>query len=176
MNAMIDKYMAEHPFDPQYAVAFELPMAPQWLVDGASGLGSAFSFGLTDKVQDWMGTSSAVNRSSGAYQGAMAAGIVVSFLDGQGEARFAVSAGQEVLTFNNTAHYAQRLIDVGLDVASTEATVANEIRATTALASEGSYVGSFSGRIAIDGVPLQYNTRVLPNGTINVGTIYPRTW
>jgi len=44
-----------------------LPSLPQWLVDGAAGFGDTLSFGLTDKVRDWMGTNGVVDKCSTSY-------------------------------------------------------------------------------------------------------------
>ena len=42
---------------------------PQGVVDAAAGFGDALSFGLTDKIRDWNGTNSAVDKCSSAYSG-----------------------------------------------------------------------------------------------------------
>ena len=40
---------------------------PQGVVDAAAGFGDALSFGLTDKIRDWNGTNSGVDKCSSAY-------------------------------------------------------------------------------------------------------------
>lgn len=58
------------------------PSVPDWLVDGAAGFGDTISFGITDKIRDWMGTNGAVNKCSGAYSAGEWAGIGYGFAAG----------------------------------------------------------------------------------------------
>jgi hypothetical protein len=71
-----------------------LPSLPQWLVDGAAGFGDTLSFGLTDKVRDWMGTNGTVNKCSGGYTGGQAGAIGFSLaLGGVHLGRHAANVG-----------------------------------------------------------------------------------
>lgn len=68
------------------------------------------------------------------------------------------------------SHYAARLSGAGLDVARTEAAVRaalNSVRAGIAV------MADVRGRMMVDGVLVEYGARVLPNGTLHVGTIFP---
>lgn len=87
-------------------------------------------------------------------------------MDGEGEAQIAFK----------TAHYAPRLLRDGVDIAEAEAAVSREVNATLSLGAEGSAVGEFSGRISIGGTQVEYRAHPLPNGTINVGTIFVPKW
>jgi hypothetical protein len=40
--------------------------------------------------------------------------------------------------------------------------------------SNGSLTGEFWGRVAVSGVQIEYRAFILVDGTINVGTYYPR--
>jgi hypothetical protein len=69
-----------------------------------------------------------------------------------------------------TAHYAPRLEAAGVNVARAEAAVANEVQALRGkLATNADVVG----RLTVDGVKVEYRARLLPDGTINVGTLFP---
>ncbi|MFC6980494.1 RHS repeat-associated core domain-containing protein [Microbulbifer taiwanensis] len=68
-------------FDPYGLWAWGDPL-PQWMVDGAAGFGDTISFGITDKVRDWMGTNGAVNKCSDAYGNGELAGIAFGFAAG----------------------------------------------------------------------------------------------
>nr|WP_028672452.1 RHS repeat-associated core domain-containing protein [Saccharospirillum impatiens] len=59
-----------------------LPSFPQWAVDGAAAFGDTITFGMTDKVRDWMGTNSVVNKDSTAYNAGEVAGVVYGFAAG----------------------------------------------------------------------------------------------
>jgi RHS repeat-associated protein len=151
---------------------FAWPSLPQGAVDGVAGFGdglvSALSFGFGDlaATRQFFGIDGA-DECSAAYgrthKGGEAAGIIGGLIDGQGEAQLVFKTG----------HYAQRLIDSGLDVAATEATVAREVNAVISAASEGSQIGQFSGRLVIDDVLVEYRTMSFPNGRTNIGTIFP---
>jgi len=58
------------------------PSLPQGLVDFTAGMGDSISFGLTNKIRDWAGTSSGVNKCSGYYTAGGWAGVVVDLLSG----------------------------------------------------------------------------------------------
>ncbi|MDE3211201.1 MAG: hypothetical protein KGM46_10705 [Pseudomonadota bacterium] len=120
------------------------------------------SFGITGWARGKLDIGS-VNECSGSYHGGQAAGIVAGFIDGEGEADIAFQ----------TAHYADRLAAAGLDATEVEATVAGEVNATLSMGTEGTAVGPFSGRISIDGTQVEYRAYPLPNGSVNVGTIFP---
>ncbi|WP_405053894.1 RHS repeat-associated core domain-containing protein [Variovorax soli] len=69
-----------------------------------------------------------------------------------------------------TAHYASRLEVAGVNIAHAETAVANEIKAMRGnLAADADVVG----RLIVDGVELEYRARLLPSGTVNVGTLFP---
>ncbi len=77
--------------------------------------------------------------------------------------------GFETTVFK-TGHYAARLGDAGLDIARTEAAVGtalNSVRADIAV------MADVRGRMVVDGVLVEYGARVLPNGTLHIGTIFP---
>lgn len=69
-----------------------------------------------------------------------------------------------------TSHYAARLEAVGLNVARAESAVAeaiNAIRGNIATKAD------FWGRFEIDNITVEYRARLLEDGTINVGTVFP---
>lgn len=69
-----------------------------------------------------------------------------------------------------TDHYAPRLEAVGVNVARAEAAVANEVKAMHGkLATNADVVG----RLTVDGIKVEYRARLLPDGTISVGTLFP---
>lgn len=72
-------------------------------------------------------------------------------------------------TFNRV-HYASRLEAAGVNIARAEAAVATEINAMrSSLAANADVVG----RLTIDGVKVEYRARLLPSGTVSVGTLFP---
>ena len=142
--------------------SFAWPALPQGFVNASAGFGDALSFGLTGLARHALGIGS-VEECSGLYKGGQAAGIIAGFIDGEGEAD---------ITFQ-TAHYADRLANAGLDASAVEESVANEINASLSNVSQGSAVGPFSGRLTINDTQVEYRAYPLPNGAINVGTIFP---
>jgi hypothetical protein len=69
-----------------------------------------------------------------------------------------------------TGHYASRLEAAGVNIARAEAAVAGEISAMRGnLAANADVVG----RLTVDGVEVEYRARLLPSGTVNVGTLFP---
>jgi hypothetical protein len=67
------------------------------------------------------------------------------------------------------AHYASRLEGAGVNIAHTESAVANDVKAMRGnLATNADVVG----RLIVDGVEVEYRARLLPNGTVNVGTLF----
>jgi len=72
-------------------------------------------------------------------------------------------------TFNRV-HYASRLEAAGVNIVRAEAAVATEINAMrSSLATNADVVG----RLTIDGVKVEYRARLLPSGTVSVGTLFP---
>ncbi|WP_218081682.1 hypothetical protein [Anthocerotibacter panamensis] len=73
-------------------------------------------------------------------------------------------------TVFKTAHYASRLEDVGINVARAESAVAKEVGAIRdSLATNADVVG----RLNVDGILIEYRARLLPTGSVNVGTLFP---
>ena len=69
-----------------------------------------------------------------------------------------------------TAHYVARLEAGGINAGVAEAAVLAEVKAMRANMVVG---GDVNGRILINGVSVGYRARLLENGTVNVGTIFP---
>lgn len=70
----------------------------------------------------------------------------------------------------NTGHYAGRLEAAGLNVAQTEAAVARIVGGMRSKMVPG---GDVVGRTTINGVLVEFRVRVLPDGSPNVGTLFP---
>ena len=70
----------------------------------------------------------------------------------------------------STGHYASRLDSVGLNVSRVEAIVAREVVRIRPYMAVGADI---SGRMEINEVLVEYRVRALPDGTVNVGTIFP---
>ncbi|MFC4700581.1 RHS repeat domain-containing protein [Glaciecola siphonariae] len=70
-----------------------LPRLPRGLVNFAAGLGSALSFGLTDKVNEALGNAHQVDKCSGAYTAGEYTGILASGLGG-----IAKAGGKKLVT------------------------------------------------------------------------------
>lgn len=89
----------------------------------------------------------------------MAAGIIGSFVDGEGEANIAFQ----------TEHYAADLIEQGVDVADAEAAVAAHL---------SEYASTIEGwtqaQVTVDGTLLNYRVFPLPGGGVSVGTIFTK--
>jgi hypothetical protein len=139
------------------------PSLPQGVVNTAAGIGDAILFNQGARIRRALGIDGGVNSCSASYRGGQLAGIIGTLVTGEGEA----------IILSNAAHYAPRLIEAGLDVASTQAAVVSELEAMQAALAEGESLGSLSGRISVDGKLVQYNAFPLPGGQINVGTIFP---
>jgi len=98
-----------------------------------------------------------------AYYGAQAGTILI----GPGKGTAAASAGATVF---KTKHYAERLAKEGVDVVRAEKAVAERIGSMRPNMSTGAEV---RGRFELDGVLLEYRAYPLPNGSVNVGTMFP---
>ena len=98
-----------------------------------------------------------------AYYGAQAGTILI----GPGKGTAAASAGATVF---KTKHYAERLAKEGVDVVRAEKAVAERIGSMRPNMSTGAEV---RGRFELGGVLLEYRAYPLPNGSVNVGTIFP---
>lgn len=84
--------------------------------------------------------------------------------------RSPASAARAGATVFKTAHYATRLERAGVNVARAESEVAKAVGAIRPNMAESALV---SGRMTVDGVLVEYRAMLLPNGTVNVGTIFP---
>ena len=73
-------------------------------------------------------------------------------------------------TIFKSAHYATRLEKAGVNVARAESAVAKEVGAMRGSMDVGADV---AGRMRIDNVLVEYRARLLPDGSVNVGTIFP---
>jgi hypothetical protein len=73
-------------------------------------------------------------------------------------------------TIFKTEHYAPRLLARGIDVDRAEAAVAQDIAAMRSNMAIGADVG---GRLLIDGAIVEYRARMLADGSVTVGTIFP---
>ncbi|WP_228884928.1 RHS repeat domain-containing protein [Stenotrophomonas rhizophila] len=82
----------------------------------------------------------------------------------------AVVIRSEAQVVFRTGHYASRLESVGLNVARTEAIIGREVARVRPNMAVGADV---TGRIRVNGVVVEYRMRALPNGGVNVGTIFP---
>lgn len=79
------------------------------------------------------------------------------------------SAAKAQTTFK-TAHYASRLDRVGLDVAQAEAAVGREV---AAMRTNMEVNADVAGRLSLGDKLIEYRARLLDNGTVNVGSIFP---
>jgi hypothetical protein len=83
-----------------------------------------------------------------------------------------IAAGQRgaIGTIFKTSHYASRLEAAGVNVARAEAAVGKEVAAMRAnMATNADVVG----RLHVDDVLIEYRTRLLPDGSVSIGTIFP---
>lgn len=69
-----------------------------------------------------------------------------------------------------TGHYASRLEAAGVNAARAEAAVAKQIGAMRGRMATNADV---AGRLTVDGVKVEYRARLLPGGTVSVGTLFP---
>ncbi|MCD0501022.1 hypothetical protein LP085_29510 [Achromobacter sp. MY14] len=95
-----------------------------------------------------------------------AAAKAEAFLAAQGSAP-AAAVGS---TTFKTSHYAPRLEAMGVNVVRAEAQVAEAVNTMRPNMITNAPI---SGRMTIDGVLVEYRVTLLPNGTANVGTIFP---
>ena len=82
-----------------------------------------------------------------------------------------VSAAEKTAeTVFKTTHYASRLESAGVNVARAESAVAKEVSTM-----RGNLVTNADvvGRLEVDGVLVEYRARLLENGMVNVGTLFP---
>jgi uncharacterized protein RhaS with RHS repeats len=142
---------------------FDCPSLPQGVVNAAAGIGDALLLEQGARLRNLLNINGAVDTCSASYKGGQVAGIIATFTTGEGEAT--------VLT--NAAHYAERLVDAGVDVAEAQAAVISELEAMQATLAEGETLGPLSQRITVGGKLVQYNAYPLPGNIINVGTIFP---
>lgn len=112
------------------------------------------------------------NLSDALSQGVVGPGIGaikgISALKGIGAAAKGAEAVPD--TIFKTTHYSSRLESACVNVAAAESAVAREVNAMRSnLATNADTVG----RLKIDGVLVEYRVRLLENGTLNVGTLFP---
>lgn len=81
-----------------------------------------------------------------------------------------IARGAGLRTLFKTTHYASRIKATGVSVSRAQSFVRNEIAAMRPNMAVGADVW---GRIRVDGVLFEYRARLLQNGTVNVGTIFP---
>jgi hypothetical protein len=69
-----------------------------------------------------------------------------------------------------TNHYAERLNAAGVNVGHAESTVIKEI---SSIRDNMAVNADVVGRIRVDGVLIEYPARLLEDGSVNIGTIFP---
>lgn len=79
-------------------------------------------------------------------------------------------AAKAAETVFKTSHYAPRLEAAGVNVARAESAVAKEVATMRGSMSSNADV---VGRLHIDGVLVEYRARLLSNGSVNIGTLFP---
>lgn len=134
-------------------------------IDRALGRAALWAAGKIDQFQQTeLGRTLQALPPEGAAIGGLKAGL-------SGVGRLAAKgAAAAAETSFKTAHYASRLEAAGVDIARAEAAVDKEVNAMRAsLATNADVVG----RLTVDGVTLEYRARLLADGTVNVGTLFP---
>jgi len=156
------------------------------MVGFGDGVFTVATFGFVDlnTVREKLGIQGNLDRGSKAFRGANftaqtagilagVVGLVRGVVAGMGRMRSALTvnafAGSRAVTFK-TSHYAARLERAGINVAHAETEVAKVI---SAMRPNMVTEAAVRGRMTIDGVLIEYRARLLPNGTVNVGTIFP---
>jgi hypothetical protein len=86
------------------------------------------------------------------------------------DAKGSATAADAGTTTFKTSHYAPRLEAAGVNVAHAEAQIAEAVKTMQSSMVTNAPV---SGRMTIDGILVEYRATLLPNGTVNVGTIFP---
>lgn len=140
-----------------------------------SGIAAASS--AAQAVKYWLSTSwdaaksdgvgGAIERTLAGIPGeAMAVGVISKI----GKIEQAAQGAAAADTVFKSTHYASRLEKAGVSIAKAEAVVLTEVNAMRGHMAIGA---DTVGRVTVDGVQLQYRARLLSNGTINVGTVYP---
>ncbi len=84
-------------------------------------------------------------------------------------AKAATEAVSQEIIFK-TAHYALRLESAGINVGRAESAVFKEV---IALRGSLGTNADFVGRLSVDGVLVEYRARLLTDGTVNIGTLFP---
>jgi hypothetical protein len=138
---------------------WDWPSLPQSVVNASAGIGDALLLNQGARLRQLLNINGGVDTCSGSYKGGMAAGIIGSFVDGEGEANIAFQ----------TEHYAADLIEQGVDVADAEAAVAAHL---------SEYASTIEGwtqaQVTVDGTLLNYRVFPLPGGGVSVGTIFTK--
>ena len=137
---------------------WDWPSLPQGFVNASAGLGDALLLNQGARLRRAWGINGGVNSCSASYQGGQLAGILGTFLTGEGEINLAFK----------TEHYGARLIEAGVDVNAAEAAVAADLRALESI-TEGQLI---KGQVSVDGQLLNYHAMPLPTGQVSVGTIH----
>jgi RHS repeat-associated protein len=121
----------------------------------------------SDRWDPWdlvAATATGAAMGAGGYQIGSALGLGSSGAAGAAGAG-SVEGGAQI-TFG---HGARHLAGTGLSQEAVESTIAAQVRTSISNATSS---GSFWGRVAVDGVTLEYRAYTLADGTINVGTYY----
>jgi RHS repeat-associated protein len=101
--------------------------------------------------------------ASGVYAGAASCG------GGAAAAGDDAAEGMPNIAFQ-TEHAGRHLAGTGLATDAVEAAISQDIQAITSSSS----TSNFLGRVNVDGIQIEYRAFTLPDGTINIGTYYPR--
>jgi hypothetical protein len=144
-----------------------------------AGFGDAGTFGLSRYLRERAGCNAttffgrSVNSGSGFYTGGEATLTTASLVTGGAglvKSGFKFGAKQLAkgtvkplllkIAFKNS-HYAPRLLKEGVNVAKAEAYVAGQVAK-----------GKLKGDFILNGLPIRYRAFLLPDGSVNVGTIF----
>jgi len=137
---------------------WDWPSLPQSVVDASAGIGDALLFDQGARLRSLLGIDGGIDTCSRSYQGGQAAGIIGTFLTGEGELNLAFK----------TEHYGARLIEAGVNVKAAEAAVAADIKALKSI-TEGQLI---RGQVTVEQQLLNYHAMPLSTGEVSVGTIH----
>ena len=129
------------------------------------------SLGMSPEAAAWIEVALGV---SSAIRAGAATGIPTNNVISENSRALATNAIKDAekyktITFK-TAHYASRLESVGVNVSIAESAVARDV---ILLRENLATNVDFVGRIKVDGVLIEYRARLLKEGTLNIGTIFP---
>ena len=130
-------------------------------------IGRGASFGLSDKIANWISPGASCTVAGNGIDEAIGAAATTVVLGGTPAAEEEGGAAADDAADVTFGHGARHLVGTGLDQGDVESAIESQVSGSVTGADS---TGSFWGRVAVNNQTIEYRAYTLPNGSINVGT------